>query len=114
MHHTHTCQNTESLHFIAREHILSQENTFYSKETHDTRQNAESLQSTSNSSHTISAPERERAHTHTHTHAHTHTHMWQDVLPLPPFLEDDELGQAEWKMECFMRDVLLPLAVNQY
>jgi hypothetical protein len=36
----------------------------------------------------------------------------QDVLPIPPFIDDEELSKAEWKMECFMREVLVPLAAQ--
>jgi hypothetical protein len=36
----------------------------------------------------------------------------QDLLPIPPFLHDYELDGAEWKMECFMREVLVPLAAE--
>lgn len=36
----------------------------------------------------------------------------QDVLPIPPFEHDEDLFQAEWKMECFMREVLVPLAAE--
>jgi hypothetical protein len=36
----------------------------------------------------------------------------QDVLPIPPFIDDEELPKAEWKMECFMREVLVPLAAQ--
>ena len=43
--------------------------------------------------------------------------MWfqgyvQDVLPIPPFMDDEDMFKAEWKMECFMRDVLVPLAAE--
>lgn len=36
----------------------------------------------------------------------------QDVLPIAPFFTDQDLYQAEWKVECFMRDVLVPLAAE--
>jgi hypothetical protein len=36
----------------------------------------------------------------------------QDVLPIPPFIDDEDMFKAEWKMECFMRDVLVPLAAE--
>ena len=36
----------------------------------------------------------------------------QDVLPIAPFFTDQELYKAEWKVECFMRDVLVPLAAE--
>ena len=36
----------------------------------------------------------------------------QDVLPIAPFDTDEDLFKAEWKMECFMRDVLVPLAAE--
>ena len=36
----------------------------------------------------------------------------QDVLPIAPFFTEQELHSAEWKVECFMRDVLVPLAAE--
>ena len=40
------------------------------------------------------------------------TGITQDVLPIAPFMDEDGLYQAEWKIECFMRDVLVPLAAE--
>ena len=36
----------------------------------------------------------------------------QDVLPIAPFFSETDLLNAEWKIECFMRDVLVPLAAE--
>jgi hypothetical protein len=37
----------------------------------------------------------------------------QDVLPIPPFLNEvDDQAEAEWGIESFMRDVLVPLAAE--
>jgi len=35
-----------------------------------------------------------------------------DVLPIAPFFSVQDLLNAEWKLECFMRDVLVPLAAE--
>ena len=35
-----------------------------------------------------------------------------DVLPIAPFFSEQDLLNAEWKLECFMRDVLVPLAAE--
>ena len=40
------------------------------------------------------------------------TGIKQDVLPIAPFADEQDLYQAEWKLECFMRDVLVPLAAE--
>ena len=40
------------------------------------------------------------------------TGITQDILPIAPFSDEDGLYQAEWKIECFMRDVLVPLAAE--
>lgn len=40
------------------------------------------------------------------------TGMTQDQLPEPPFLEDRESDQAQWSLESFMREVLVPLAAE--
>ena len=38
--------------------------------------------------------------------------MTQDQLPDPPFLEVRESDQAQWSLESFMREVLVPLAAE--
>ena len=40
------------------------------------------------------------------------TGITQDQLPDPPFLEDRESDQAQWSLESFMREVLVPLAAE--
>ena len=36
----------------------------------------------------------------------------QDLLPFPAFLDLDQHHEAEWGLECFMREVLIPLAAE--
>jgi len=34
------------------------------------------------------------------------------VLPIPPYLDIEQQDECEWGLECFMRDVLIPLAAE--